>query len=123
MDVNKSAEPFSLCKGTSPEGVFRQGQKGYKGTPRCSCPHLGLDMAVQSFLQYVGSSSLLCLAAGLFALLYFLSSSKKSVCNLPPGPRPLPLIGNLNVVDLKKPFQSLTEVGAERAGRGQMCNS
>ncbi|OWK61889.1 Cytochrome P450 2W1 [Lonchura striata] len=67
-------------------------------------------MAVQSFLQYVGSSSLLCLAAGLFALLYFLSSSKKSVCNLPPGPRPLPLIGNLNVVDLKKPFQSLTEL-------------
>ncbi|XP_056359474.1 cytochrome P450 2K4-like [Oenanthe melanoleuca] len=67
-------------------------------------------MAVQTFLQYVGSSWLLCLAAGLFALLYFLSSSKKSVCNLPPGPRPLPLIGNLNVVDLKKPFQSLTEL-------------
>ncbi|KAF2976695.1 hypothetical protein EK904_009222, partial [Melospiza melodia maxima] len=36
--------------------------------------------------------------------------SKKSVCNLPPGPRPLPVIGNLNVVDLKKPFQSLTEL-------------
>lgn len=75
-------------------------------------PHLGLAMALLSFLQSVGSSSLLCLAAGLFGLLYFLSSSKKSVCNLPPGPRPLPLIGNLNVVDLKKPFQSLTEVGA-----------
>lgn len=123
VDINKFAEPFSLCKATSPEGVFRQWQKGYKGTPRCSYPHLALGMAVQSFLQYVGSSPLLCLAAGLFALLYFLSSSKKSVCNLPPGPRPLPLIGNLNVVDLKKPFQSLTEVRAEQAGRGQMCNS
>ncbi|GAB0196583.1 cytochrome P450 2K4-like [Grus japonensis] len=67
-------------------------------------------MAVQSLLQYVGSSSLLYLAAGLAALLYFLTSLKKSVCSLPPGPRPLPLIGNLNVVDLKKPFQSLTEL-------------
>ncbi|KAM6350619.1 LOW QUALITY PROTEIN: uncharacterized protein FN964_007599 [Alca torda] len=67
-------------------------------------------MAAQSLLQYLGSSSLLWLAAGLVALLYFLTSSKKSVCNLPPGPRPLPLIGNLNVVDLKKPFQSLTEL-------------
>ncbi|XP_051488583.1 cytochrome P450 2K4-like [Apus apus] len=67
-------------------------------------------MAMQSLLQNVGTSSLLCLAAGLVALLYLLTSLKKSVCNLPPGPRPLPLIGNLNVVDLKKPFQSLTEL-------------
>ncbi|KAM9292163.1 uncharacterized protein RDI95_004276 [Morus bassanus] len=67
-------------------------------------------MAVQSLLQYMGSSLLLCLAAGLVALLHFLTSLKKSVCSLPPGPRPLPLIGNLNVVDLKKPFQSLTEL-------------
>ncbi|XP_050761702.1 cytochrome P450 2K4-like [Gymnogyps californianus] len=67
-------------------------------------------MAIQSLLQYVGSSSLLYLTAGLVALLYFLTSLKKSVCSLPPGPRPLPLIGNLNVVDLKKPFQSLTEL-------------
>nr|XP_009942224.1 PREDICTED: cytochrome P450 2K4-like [Opisthocomus hoazin] len=67
-------------------------------------------MAIQALLQYMGSSSLLYLAAGLVALLYFLSSLKKSVCSLPPGPRPLPLIGNLNVVDLKKPFQSLTEL-------------
>ncbi|NWH76316.1 CP2F2 protein, partial [Piaya cayana] len=54
--------------------------------------------------------SLLYLAAGLLTLLCFCSSLKKSVCNLPPGPRPLPVIGNLNVVDLKKPFQSLTEL-------------
>jgi len=117
MEVNKTRESFSLCKATLPEGVFRQRQKGYKGTPRCSCPHFDLDMAIQALLQYMGSSSLLYLAAGLVALLYFLSSLKKSVCSLPPGPRPLPLIGNLNVVDLKKPFQSLTEVGSERADR------
>ncbi|XP_074961060.1 cytochrome P450 2K4-like [Phalacrocorax aristotelis] len=67
-------------------------------------------MATQILLQYMGSSSLLCLAAALVALLYFLTSLKTSVCSLPPGPRPLPLIGNLNVVDLKKPFQSLTEL-------------
>ncbi|KAK2533735.1 cytochrome P450 2K4 [Columba guinea] len=72
---------------------------------------LGSAMAIQSLLQHmVGSSLLFYLAAGLVALLYFLTSSKKLVCNLPPGPRPLPLIGNLNVVDLKKPFQSLTEL-------------
>ncbi|XP_074775942.1 cytochrome P450 2K4-like [Athene noctua] len=67
-------------------------------------------MAIQSLLQYTSCSSLLYVAAGLVALLYFLTSLKKSVCSLPPGPRPLPLIGNLNVVDLKKPFQSLTEL-------------
>lgn len=72
-------------------------------------------MAMHSSLQFPGSSSLLCLAAGLLALLYFLTSLKKSVSRLPPGPRPLPLIGNLNVVDLKKPFHSLTEVGGKCA--------
>jgi len=70
-------------------------------------------MAITSFLQCVAISSLLYLAAGLAVLLYFTTSWKKRICNLPPGPQPLPLIGNLNVVDLKKPFQSLTEVGWE----------
>ncbi|CAM5143119.1 unnamed protein product [Eretmochelys imbricata] len=46
---------------------------------------------------------------GPVAFIYFLTSSKKSICSLSPGLPPLPLIGNLNVVDLKKPFQSLME--------------
>lgn len=120
MEVNKTLGSFSPCKATSPEGVFRW---CYKGTPRCSYPHFDLEMAIQSLLQYMSSSLLLFLAAGLVALLYFVTSLKKSVCSLPPGPRPLPLIGNLNVVDLKKPFQSLTEVGSEWAGRRKTCNS
>ncbi|XP_044836461.1 cytochrome P450 2K1-like [Mauremys mutica] len=65
---------------------------------------------VKFLLQYLSTSSLLCLAGGLVAFIYFLTRSKKSICSLPPGPPPLPLIGNLNVVDLKKPFQSLMEL-------------
>ncbi|CAM4618510.1 unnamed protein product, partial [Lepidochelys olivacea] len=65
---------------------------------------------VKVLLQYLSTSSLLCLAGGLVAFIYFLTSSKKSICSLSPGPPPLPLIGNLNVVDLKKPFQSLMEL-------------
>ncbi|CAM5086801.1 unnamed protein product, partial [Natator depressus] len=65
---------------------------------------------VKVLLQYLSISSLLCLAGGLVAFIYFLTSSKKSICSLPPGPPPLPLIGNLNVVDLKKLFQSLMEL-------------
>uniref|UniRef100_A0A7M4FJK4 Cytochrome P450 2K1-like n=1 Tax=Crocodylus porosus TaxID=8502 RepID=A0A7M4FJK4_CROPO len=64
-----------------------------------------LDIA----LQWLSSGSLLCLAGGLAAFLYFLTSTKRSICRLPPGPPPLPLIGNLNVVDLRMPFQSLME--------------
>ncbi|XP_072204949.1 cytochrome P450 2K1-like [Excalfactoria chinensis] len=67
-------------------------------------------MVITSLLQCGAVSSLLYLAAGLAFLLYFTTNWKKRVHNLPPGPQPLPLIGNLNVVDLKKPFQSLTEL-------------
>ncbi|XP_077305194.1 cytochrome P450 2K1-like isoform X1 [Lithobates pipiens] len=42
--------------------------------------------------------------------LYWINGSKKSNGNMPPGPKPLPLIGNLNLVNLKKPYESLMEL-------------
>ncbi|XP_066451507.1 cytochrome P450 2K1-like [Eleutherodactylus coqui] len=42
----------------------------------------------------------------IFTLLYILKSWKKShVTNFPPGPRCLPLIGNLHLMDFKKPHE------------------
>ncbi|XP_059834790.1 uncharacterized protein LOC132398969 [Hypanus sabinus] len=53
---------------------------------------------------------LLCVVTALF-LVYFRNGSKSHVeLNFPPGPTPLPIIGNLHLLDLKKPDQSLMEL-------------
>ncbi|XP_075421621.1 uncharacterized protein LOC142463149 isoform X2 [Ascaphus truei] len=61
------------------------------------------------FALFAGADLLVYFITGILFLIYLLNGSKKSAVKLPPGPRPLPLIGNLNLVNLKKPFQSLME--------------
>ncbi|XP_072275169.1 cytochrome P450 2K1-like [Pyxicephalus adspersus] len=53
---------------------------------------------------------LLYIAAFFVIILYWINGSQKGKGNMPPGPKPLPLIGNLNLVDLKKPYESLMKL-------------
>ncbi|XP_077306135.1 cytochrome P450 2K1-like [Lithobates pipiens] len=65
-----------------------------------------------TFLTYLLSRTdlLLYFTACIILFFYWISASKKSNGNMPPGPKPLPFIGNLNLVDLKKPHESLMEL-------------
>ncbi|KAM5152296.1 cytochrome P450 2K1-like [Mantella aurantiaca] len=53
---------------------------------------------------------LLYFTACIVLFLYWINGSKKSKGKMPPGPKPLPIIGNLNLVDLNKPHESLMEL-------------
>ncbi|XP_069584361.1 cytochrome P450 2C14-like isoform X2 [Ranitomeya imitator] len=45
----------------------------------------------------------------IFAALFFFGRQKKAN-NLPPGPRPLPIIGNLHILDRSRPYQTLHQL-------------
>ncbi|XP_056389675.1 cytochrome P450 2K4-like [Hyla sarda] len=53
---------------------------------------------------------LLFFSAFVAIFIYWFNGSKKSTAKMPPGPTPLPIIGNLHLMDLNKPHQSLMEM-------------
>lgn len=72
--------------------------------------------ALELLLHSLTSTSLLVALLGLL-LAYLLSSKQDS--RAPPGPRPLPLLGNLLQLDLKEPHRSLLEVSQVLGTSGQ----
>ncbi|KAM3930529.1 cytochrome P450 2K1-like [Leptodactylus fuscus] len=52
----------------------------------------------------------LSLALCLSVALLFYGWKKNSHCKLPPGPRSLPIIGNLHILDLKRPYKTLHQL-------------
>ncbi|KAM8960427.1 cytochrome P450 2K1-like [Pelodytes ibericus] len=59
---------------------------------------------------FMSAEWLLYLTTCLVFLFYWFNGSKKPSEKMPPGPLPLPLIGNLHLIDLKKPYKSLMEL-------------
>nr|XP_055050848.1 cytochrome P450 2K1-like [Misgurnus anguillicaudatus] len=66
---------------------------------------------VEALLQFSSSGTLLA-ALIVFLVLYVLSSNSKSQKEGkdPPGPKPLPVLGNLLTLDLERPFDTLCEL-------------
>ncbi|CAH2307229.1 cytochrome P450 2K1-like [Pelobates cultripes] len=60
--------------------------------------------------HFVSADLLLYLTTCIMFFIYWWNGSKKSAEKMPPGPSPLPVIGNLNLIDLTKPYQSLMKL-------------
>ncbi|XP_060116735.1 cytochrome P450 2W1-like [Heteronotia binoei] len=63
---------------------------------------------------FVSSPAFIGLVCALiFLVSYFTTGSGKSTLKLPPGPKPLPIIGNLHLLDIKRQDKSLMKLAKE----------
>lgn len=70
-----------------------------------------MAVAENLFLQATGTSILLGVVILLVVIYFYLSGYNfKEEANEPPGPKPLPLLGNLLQLDLDRPHESLSKV-------------
>ncbi|XP_078096816.1 cytochrome P450 2K1-like [Mustelus asterias] len=68
-------------------------------------------MSILSVFSLDSATLVLFAALTIILLVYFNTGSKShETLNLPPGPTPLPVIGNLHMLDLKKPSESLMKL-------------
>ncbi|XP_050822285.1 cytochrome P450 2W1 isoform X2 [Gopherus flavomarginatus] len=68
-------------------------------------------------MPFISDPALICLLCALLLLgaFYFSPGSKNSAFKLPPGPPPLPIIGNLHLLDIRRQDKSLLKL-AEKYG-------
>lgn len=82
-----------------------------------------MAVAESLFLQVTGTSILLGVVVLVVAIYFYLSSSSfKEEANEPPGPKPLPLLGNLLQLDLDRPHESLSEVRVSGVAKASALN-